>query len=516
MIPLAPRRIWESRDFEGPWHPALRSILSFLEERGEDVEEVDLPDTPRRGKGSSLKFAAGALDNLVGANGGDATLICENIQRVLKNPSGTNIKTLYETLLEEDAIGVVDNAISLLTKAPLNRERLAIFFGWLARNSPDREPVKFAIAMLGLSGHENTDFLLNIGKHEEFTKYAAVALSNSLPPSEAMQAQTKLVRSVQGWGRIDLVQRLAPKADVDLRHWLVREGYKNSIMYEYLACIAAREGRLLEQLQDQIASKDNALLDGAAEIFNALVRGGPAEDMSDYSDGATAGELWLQLINDQPATLLRGCGAKSLADYAAGDVWPKEVSVVIEKSAAAYIGRPELADLVLQHLKSGDRLAYWNAKTLARDVGIDPWPIIFDRQIKEGDADYWYDLMRTDNPDRVDRVIDLAVQQLPLETVATGPGDETGLGPDWKHHSALNYIVQDLDRFPGKGWALVAASLQSPVVRNRNMSAKALEAWPKADWPQDTLSVVRQAIRVEPTPKLKERLEALLRPNAKG
>lgn len=514
MIPLVPRRIWDTRNFAPPWRDTDASIFQYLEAQGTDLD-VDLPDRARREQNTSLRFVPGALDNILNGADGDAIRICKEINRVLKHPNEPNIKSLYDALLDDDAIGVVDDAIDVFSKAPPNWERLAIFFEWLAKHSPDREPVKFAIAMLGISGQDKfTELFLTLGGHEEFTKYAAVAVANSLPPTDARVALEKLARLVNGWGRIDLVERLAPGADADFRRWLVRDGFKNSIMYEYLACIAAREGRLLEQLSDPDAKNDIALLDGAADIFIALINGGPAEDMRHYEKGVAAAQSWFDLIDAHPPTLLRASAARRLLDFAARDEkpWDEETSTEFRSRATAYIARPELRILVNSGLETGTRLDYWHAKTLASHVDIDAWPFIFDRQAKE-DGDYWYDLMQTEDAARIDRVIELAMDRLPLREMASGPAQEMGFGPEWTNHSALGFIVQDLKRFPGKGWMLIASSLQSPVVRNRNMAINALAVWRKGDWPSAALPLVRRAIEDEPNAKVKDRLEALLRPD---
>jgi hypothetical protein len=99
--------------------------------------------------------------------------------------------------------------------------------------------------------------------------------------------------------------------------------------------------------------------------------------------------------------------------------------------------------------------------------------------LERGEGDYWYFVMQTDALERIDRVVALAEERLPLEQIATGPADELGLGPKFEHHSALDFVLQDLSRFPGKGWPLVRAALRSPVVRNRNMAVRALAAWGK-------------------------------------
>ncbi|MGH9455282.1 MAG: hypothetical protein ACRD2O_15080 [Terriglobia bacterium] len=85
---------------------------------------------------------------------------------------------------------------------------------------------------------------------------------------------------VHGWGRIQIVDRLVRTHDPQIQAWLLREGFRNSVMDEYLACICARADRLHEALK--ASGVDRPLLDGAAGIFRALIAGGPAEGIDEY------------------------------------------------------------------------------------------------------------------------------------------------------------------------------------------------------------------------------------------
>lgn len=403
-------------------------------------------------EGHTIRFVPGALDNLFRGEA-DAGKVVQQIGDVLDRPSSRNIGALYLSLTDEGAISVVDAAIDLIQKATLDPDRFGSFFEWLVRTAPDREPVKFAKAMLGLlAGDSFRDVFLTLGAHEEFTKYAAVALSNALPEDEARTAQFELAKSVDGWGRIDLVERLAPNGGPEFRHWLVRHGFQNSIMNEYLAWTAAHHGQLLDQLQAPSAASDSDLLDGAAGIFEALVMGGPAEDMGDYDDALAAVHVWLDLVSRTDATLPRARAVQLILHHAEDDrcTWTDAASKAIADQASEYLARPELRDTVTRDLKSG-KDEYWQAKALAPTLGIDPWPFIFDLQASDSQTNTWFDLMKTDEADRVDRVLQLAEQQLPLEEIANVSALEMGLGPDWRAHSALDFIVQSLDAHPGKG-----------------------------------------------------------------
>src|SRR6516225_10111196 len=156
--------------------------------------------------------------------------------------------------------------------------------------SPDREPVKFGIAILGLFRvPEDQELFQTLGRHDEFTLFCAVALANAAENSE--ESLWTLARNVCGWGRIHVVERLARTANPAIKGWLLREGFRNSVMYEYLAGICARGGGLLAALSEPHV--DRELLTSAGEMIRALISGGPAEGIDDYEDARPVIESYL-------------------------------------------------------------------------------------------------------------------------------------------------------------------------------------------------------------------------------
>ncbi|HEX7331214.1 MAG TPA: hypothetical protein VF290_06930, partial [Pyrinomonadaceae bacterium] len=91
-----------------------------------------------------------------------------------------------------------------------------------------------------------------------------------------------------------------------------------------------------------------------------------------------------------------------------------------------------------------------------------------------------------------------AEETLPLHEIASGPTDTLGMSLEFQHHNELDYVLQELRRFPGKGWPLIRAGLQSPTVRNRNMAVQALASWDRASWPHEAAQLLTDAIEVEP------------------
>ena len=392
---------------------------------------------------------------------------------------------------------------------------------WLATESPDRGAVKVAVALLGLLTPAcNTDLLTTLGLHEEFTLYAAVALANSLPEAQEREAAWwSLAKRVNGWGRIHLVERLAQTRRAGIKAWLLREGYKNSIMTEYLVHACATGGDLLAALNDERV--DDALLQGAGDIIRALIDGGPAPGMDDYADGAEATGRYLQLLAMQRpdwlnAYLVADCIAtfagSTTRDWAALQAlgWTPEYRASIAARAQAIMQDARWRQLAQDGLSASDGVQFWLAASAAQKLGLDAWSARLRRQEANGDASEWWYLMQTDDPQRIDQVITLAHRQIDLGHIATGPGTATGLGPKFHQHSALDMILQDLGRFPAKCWTLVQAGLRSPVVRNRHMALRALDGWGRDRWPVDAQASLRAALEVEPDDELRTRIENVL------
>jgi hypothetical protein len=98
----------------------------------------------------------------------------------------------------------VDSALEKVVAANVSLEpHLHKYAKWLAFESPDRGPVKFGIALLGLIRDKNDmDKITALGKHEEFTLFSAVALTNTYENPE--QELWNLAKFVDGWEKSTL------------------------------------------------------------------------------------------------------------------------------------------------------------------------------------------------------------------------------------------------------------------------------------------------------------------------
>lgn len=485
-----------------------------------------LPDEERLASESQIRWAAGAMDGVLSHHMGgwpdedNVKALLDLVQTCWTTPTVKNKADVYDFVVEKGIVSVIDSFIEQLTqREDVNHDRLYDLAHSFAFEAPDREPVKFAIALLGLYGQsEDLEIFRTLGRHDEFTLFCAVAVSNVAEDGE--MELWEFAKNVDGWGRIQIVERLAGTEKPEIKEWMLRDGYKNSVMYEYLAYTCATTGGLLEALsQDEV---DDQLLTSAAEIIQALIIGGPAECMDDFEDGAVVAQQFLDHVEQHGKTLTQFLTVASIRDYLSNDKadwetlsqsgWTDENRSAMREQCEAIISKPTWRDHVMDGLGSADEQEFYNADQAAQVLGIDTWEFHWERIQQEPlDPVRWFHVMKACNEDRIDDAIALAEQHIPSAEIATGPGNEMGLGPRWEAHSCLDCILQELGDYPGHGAKFVVVGLRSPVIRNRNMALKVLSEWGEENWPEWFGPVLDNALRDEPEEDVRERIERVIK-----
>jgi len=469
-----------------------------------------------------IRWIAGAREAVTGglsdtARQTNARTLAAALGNLIRRPSSSALAHFYELAERADVLGTIDGFLDTVRKVKLDTPSVANFARWMASEAPTLKAVKFSLALLGtVSSEADIDLVLDLGAYEELTLYAVVALSNML--SEPEQAIWTLARRTKGWGRIQTIRRLTNPQDEDVRFWLLTEGHRNAVMVEEIAYFCAVHGGLLKALQADNPSE--ALLDGAGELLTALINGGPAEDMDDYDDGGEASRLFVEHIcRRRSDSLERFLHVKSLQGFVSDpntswegrqqNGWTPECRWAVRTGTATFLGDPHWRDLAEAGLLKESRQEFWSAAAVAAALEIDTWPHYLrrQRQYKSGE---WYWLMQTDDPARVQQVVELALAQLDLQKVGSGPTKSLGLGVDYADDSAVDFILQDLRRFPGLGWPIVEVGLRARSIRARNMAHKALAAWGREHWPPPAESALRAALDKEPDQAVAERTLALL------
>jgi hypothetical protein len=484
-----------------------------------------LPDEERLSAGSQIRWAAGAMDGVATHHMGAAETdeqVKATVNLVLAycdQPTAKNKHAIYQHIIDQSIVSIIDSVLEgLVSQESINHDRLYELARSFVTEATDREPVKFGLAVLGLYEHsDHVELFQTLGRHDEFTLYCAVALTNSSDDPEV--ALWELAQSVDGWGRIHVVERLAETERPEIKQWLLREGYRNSIMYEYLAYTCATAGGLLAALsEDEV---DRELLTSAGEIIQALISGGPAEDIDSYDDGASVVEMLVGHMEDSTETLADFLVLNSFRSFLQDDEadwdsraergWTDDRRAALEATCTEIISRPDWVEKVHRALNSQDELEFHEGEQAAKVLAIDTWDHHWRRlQEKPSDSGRWYYVMAIVDEARLPQVMEFAEKSIDLTQIATGPENEMGLGPDFEPHTCLDYVLQELRRFPGHGTVFIEAGLKSPVVRNRNMAIAALSEWDQSNWPGSTLAALKSAAAMEPIDDVRERMTKVL------
>ncbi|MBO8155078.1 MAG: limonene hydroxylase [Bacillaceae bacterium] len=493
-------------------------IKEQVDQHGRVVDDK-LPDDEDFWSDEPVRWVAGGLDNIFGHHvsnnkQADVSKLVSLFLKQCKKPTNRNRKKLYLSLLEEHAVSIIDDFLDALRAKEtfINVENLYNEAYWLAERGTHRNPVKFGIAILGLfQTDHHLELITTLGVHDEFTLFSAVAIQNSTDKSNDYLFQ--LAKSVDGWGKINLVERIKPETK-EIKDWLIREGYKNNIMYEYLAYTCAVNGELHNALSAERI--DRPLFDGAGDIISALIAGGPAENIDDYEKAPIVIKEFLRHSATMCTTVKHLNDMINIYQFLKDDEdwenrlaegWTPEQRDQFLLSSEELIFNEKWEHQIWEGLKSKDSFTHWNSMRAARFLDIDIWDELFN-QLGDHPVNsiLYQELMRTDKKDRIQRLVDFAEQHLPLMEIATGPAEEMGLGKDFEAHSCLDIILQDLDKYNGVGKELVAAGLQSPVIRNRNMAIKVLKAWTAAEWGEKLIEAIKMLAEIEPVTDVKEEL----------
>lgn len=486
-----------------------------------------LPDETRLAAHGGLRWVAGGLDGTFAQQGGAGSdeKVAERLHEALialgERATSKTLGDLYDLMLRHSALESVDALNGRIVRGGIDPSRLHAIARFLATRAPDREPVKMAIAWLGLlRGGDDDELLRALARHEEFTLYAAVALANRLEDPES--TLYSLARQVEGWGRIHLVERLADSESPEVRRWLLREGFRNTVSLGYTALIAARTGQLREELER--GHPDPEVFVAAGEILSTLMGEGVSGGIDDYEEGAAATARYLDLLAERAerledlnhAATIRAFLLEEDEDaWAVREIhgWTGELRARLAAQCDEILAWPAWREKIAQ-VASGevgrDRAELAAADEAARALGIDLWDAHFRRAEKELEPWHWQRIGSTRDPARRMRVLELAEARFDLARIGSGPALDFGFGRAWKDASCLEMTLPALHDAPGAGIPLLLAALRSPAIRLRHRALDVVAAWGQDALPEPVARGLISAAAEEPDAEVRTRIEELL------
>lgn len=510
-----------------PWKGKV-TIFEFVKEQVDTHKKIideTLPDEEELFKGEKIRFISGARDSLFGGlltKNNQHKIINNLLKLVRQQAKYQNNKTrraTYVKVMNDSLIDFIDPFLEVLRQQEdIDLNNLYEEALWFIKNSAHRGAVKFGIALLGIFNCErDKDVLITICKHEEFTLFTAVAIKNGTrQPNDNLFL---LAKSVQGWGKISIVERLEPSSQ-EIKDWLIEYGCENSIMNEYLAYTCAIKGELHKVLIQKEISHEK--YKGSGKIISALICGGPAENIDDYKHANIVIKHFLLHSINHCRTIVDFVTIIEIGDFIDEEDgiweerykngWSPQQRIDIRNMVDKIKNEDTWIEVILEELHNSSNNLYIPLRA-ARSLNIDVWPILYEKLEQNPTEDsLYFELMRTADRSRVEQLVSFAEINLPFEQICTGPALEMGLGIEFKIHHCLDFIIQDLDRFEGVGLPLIEKSLNSPVIRNRNMALNVLESWPVKHWRNSKcIKILMELNKIEPDEEIRERVGLLLK-----
>lgn len=419
------------------------------------------------------------------ARGSDALAALE---AAILAPTPEAIGRLYAAASDEAVLTLVELRLSALArKAALPEAARSSLGRRLATSASDPGPVRLGIGLLGFSADRaDAAILMALGRCATFAKPVALALGRLLPEAERDAAWWTLAQRHGGSARIAFVRCLSRTRDPAIKGWLLRDGFRDVTLDLYLAYTCATGGDLWGALRADTI--DDALLRGAIDIVTALMSDAFRPSMRHYVDGPAVVRLLLgHLAQRKPAELDHARLLHQVIDYVAGERWTGALARfpwrpadarAIGDLATGLLADPGWRSLVEAALDGAEPFAFSLAVRLAESVGIDSWEHRLAR-LQRGAWSYT-DLFETDDPARIDRLIEIAVADL--------------AAPDGMR---MGGAVIGLRRVPGRGWTVIAGALASRLSGLRTAAVETLAAWGCDAWPAPARDALEAALAIE-------------------
>jgi hypothetical protein len=487
-----------------------------LVEDGEELPDEEAPEgeirfAPGALEGAFARYGAAFLDEEVDEAGVAAERAARvealraALVRLADEPGRGSRRRLLGLFREGGARGVERDLIARLAESPpRDPGRLHDEMRTLLVESGHREEVKWACVVLSAAARrDDADLFRTLGRHPEFTRYAALALEQVV--DDPVQELLALLRSVTGWGKTEvaallLEHDLPPSARAEVvRHGL---GVGNALEL----AVGCRLDELLaaDPVDDELLAETGAILDALTWSPD-----GP-EDLSDYPEAESAVERFLELLEARGATLGQLVTVAELRRFAGEEHEADGARYArVLDLCDAILARPEWPELTRAALESPSEDDRRDGIAAARRLGL-PLRDYLVRRIEQTPSDHslWFELTRRADEETMEAATALAERVLPLAEIGSGPALDLGL--DFRRpHAALDFLLQELPRYPGMGLRLVETGLRSPVIRQRHFALRAASRWPRDEsWPT-VEEAVRECLR-DPDEEVRDAARSVL------
>ena len=410
-----------------------------------------------------------------------------------------------------NALSIIDKLQNYIWEIKDNLKAGNIYeFGlYLALESDKKECVKFGLSILELMNTNNDETKRDIkilALSDEFTFYCINIMKTWVNGNEDI---FECAKNVYGWGRIHAVKelRVLKPLTEEIRKWMLEEGINNNIMPSYSALTIWRNGnigsilyvnpneeelkyigRILDAMLDEDAVPGLSTLDKRREIILVYLN-----EINKYILGIEEYEIIYHIMN----------------------YFKEEDDKEIIDLCNKLLFSNNAKNIIMNAIKEG------RALDLAINIGID---VKYDvLKLIKNDFKKYNHLCRYIINDRAYRkeLLKIYNDNLPLEDMKCEPSLDYCLTEEYWRESSLDFLLQELRRYPCEGREFVEASLQLEPTRTRNGALMVLKRWvelkktPLKNMLPDIHALLMSLYEKEPSETTKDMMFKLIRGDIK-
>jgi len=521
---------------KSPWIQKVSIFEWFLQNKNLESDirtKTRLPDENLLH--SKMSLAPGTLDSIQLRDGFEENKIAlsqfkDLLFKVLEKFKHKDKVELYELLCSESLLiylpYLVDQQDEIKKLKYLQKTG-----DWLCYKSSHRGPLKIGLILHSLSPKPNFNNIVTLGCHDETAYWAGIALR--LAHKNTDQPLFEMITNLQGWGRIQCIRLLSENPSPQIKKWLITEGYKNNILFaesildiwyvskpletfnsqseiDISICLSLLE--IYQVMLTQIHPLQLVQCDGFEELLIVLTKEISRIQLNDKFSKDLMKNLSTYnscraiqtILNDSFMDVPPFNGL----DFTVSEVKNilKCLSEIIDDDISAW------KTVIDKELFKDSMENYAEACSAATELGMDIWPLHQQRLVNDPrNPLLWSALCSTNDIRRAIKCIDIAVNILPLNEIATGPETQYGIPPGSQIHYCLQILLSHMQNFPGKGRELIMAGLCSPLIINRLTAMQTLDCWRDMQY-EDFASysdILLDALKLEIEPSLNLRLQNL-------
>lgn len=509
---------WSLKHVPRPWPTDRQPIVDFVREHtdpdGTVSDALLLPDEDWLPSMRDIKFVPGLFDSMMLSHEDEkgaleqANSILVTLRDLLGRASARSLQRFHEAVVRERLSEVMGILAELFEEERWRKpDRLRAVGRMLVKESPERDLVKLGLLFIVIAGPEPGDdeLALAVGRHGEFTKYAVPVVHRRAQGWE--QFIWNMAKGMPGYGRSDAIGYLEGVDDPEIRLWLLNEGWRESDYNESAAYVCATTGGLEEALANNTIS-----LEAAGGLLQALCRAGIMESngwkgLRELPNGPTIVTGYVERLRIQDRELWQYSIARSLRLFAESRLgkwddrpapgWTPEVRRNILRTCDEVLEFDGWEAMARDGLRTTNSTTHREAWSVAHSLRLDLWEYWWERALAEPDFEEWEDLSHHLDNERIGAFVDLAVER--LEHSAS-----------LRAKRGLQRSSYALGRFPGRGWPLLNAALQSEESNPPMFAMRVLARWGRDHWTEEIRAAMRSAADRASSPRRREHFIEIL------